>query len=127
VKRKIDSSDFDNDNEHDGDNSNNPEIDPDFSVSRTLQKRLKLNKAPNSPQDSKLNAAFLSEQTTATLDRNEISSRKAALTFQTIAGAYCEEQQENLTLSHRTIHRKRIQNRAALCEKVSTYNHLEHI
>jgi hypothetical protein len=25
VKRKIDSSDFDNDNEHDGDNSNNPQ------------------------------------------------------------------------------------------------------
>jgi hypothetical protein len=117
VKRKID---FVENNDGDNSNANDQDNDPDFIISKKQQKRWNVY-APQEPEDSTLNRAFLSENTTAMLDRSQISSRKAALTFGTVARSIGGDQNSNLTLSHRTIHRTRIKNRVEICQKVSKH------
>jgi hypothetical protein len=104
VKRKID---FIENNDGNNSNANDKDNDPDFIISKKQQKRWNVF-APQEPEDSTLNQAFLSETTTAMLDRSQISSRKAALTFGTVDRSIGGDQNTNLTLSHRTIHRTRI-------------------
>jgi hypothetical protein len=100
----------------DTENSNTGDIDFEETLNLYERKRLKVQNS-HQPFKPPIQSTINSETFTSTLDRENLSDRQAVRLIGTLART-SGVKIKDLSLSYSTIRRRRIENRATICEKV---------
>jgi hypothetical protein len=102
----------------DGSEDDLSDVDYEATLSQKQKKRWKISQQPQTSDVPNFQEALDSENTTSNLDRSFTSSRKATKMFGTFV-QNCGANLKSLAFSHSTVHRRRIENREKICERVS--------